>query len=206
MFAIDYEMRIISWSPGACMNHGVIVFTAPHTSVIYCVHRLLAPSSTGMSVSVPLITDPRDQLLGDLPFVHARARNQCTNAIRRAFDDTTGGQESVQVMLQLVTRNGPTLMEMVANVVRNESELLVILVGREVDCSLAGLIRPATESGSMISSVTTPSGLGDGVGPEADREATMLCICDTKPPLLERSRDVASARNRSSAPACDMAA
>ena len=110
---------------------------------------------TGMSDSVPLITDPRNQLLAALPFVHARARDQCHNTIRRAFDDTTGQQESVQVMLHLNTRNGQTLMEMLANVVRNESESCVILTGRKVECSLAGLLHaadgPATESVLAVS-------------------------------------------------------
>ena len=98
-----------------------------------------------MSVSVPLITDPRNQLLETLPFVCTRASNQCHEAIRRVFDDETSGQTNVTVMLHLVTRNGPTLMEMIANVVRNEGddrqrEARVILMGREVDPSLAGLL------------------------------------------------------------------
>ena len=101
-----------------------------------------------MSVSVPLITEPRNQLLAALPFVHARARKQCHNAIRQAFDDMTGDQKSVPVMLHLVTRNGPTLMEMIASVVRDEAELLVILMGREVDSRLAGLLRNCSNGAS----------------------------------------------------------
>ena len=114
-----------------------------------------------MSVSVPLITDPNDHFLGTLPFVHTRARNEFLNSIRRAFDDTTGEQKSVRVMLHLSTRNGPTLMEMVANVVRNDSELLVILMGRAIESSLAGLLHHADNDAdgteSQISSMTVSS-------------------------------------------------
>ena len=105
-----------------------------------------------MTVSVPLITDPRDRLFGALPFVNDFARDQCLNAIRRAFDDTAREQESVRVMLHLATRNGPTLMEMVANVVRNGSELVAILTGREVDSGLAGLLHKCKNEGSATES------------------------------------------------------
>ena len=130
----------------------------------------LVPSNTGMSVSVPLITDPRDQLLGALPFVHARARNQCYGAIRRAFDDTTGEQTSVQVMLHLATRNGPTLMEMIANVVRNESELLVILTGREVESSLAGLLHNEGSTTESAVAVSESNNESNANGCDADEE------------------------------------
>ena len=114
-----------------------------------------------MSISVPLITDPNDHFLGTLPFVHTRARNEFLNSIRRAFDDTTGEQKSVRVMLHLSTRNGPTLMEMIANVVHNESELLVILMGRAIESSLAGLLHHADNDAdgteSQISSMTVSS-------------------------------------------------
>ena len=115
-----------------------------------------------MSVSVPLITDPNDYFLGTLPFVHTRARDEFLNSIRRAFDDTTGEPKSVRVMLHLSTRNGPTLMEMIANVVRDESELLAILMGRAIDYSLAGLLHHADNDAddgaeSRISSLTAPS-------------------------------------------------
>ena len=93
-----------------------------------------------MTASVPLITDPHDRFLDTLPFVHTRAKKQFIDTIRRVFGDTTGEQKSVQVMLHLSTRKGPKLMEMLANIGRNESEFRVILTGREVDSSLAGLL------------------------------------------------------------------
>ena len=140
-------------------------------------------------------------------------------------------------MLHLSTRNGPTLMEMIANVVRNESELLVILMGRAIESSLAGLLHHADndadgtesqissttvssmaapsipacipllslpcsipsgptfvtcrpplslscvssltnqewdENESKISSVTTPSGLADGVGSESELKTRLI--------------------------------
>ena len=97
----------------------------------------------GMSVSVPLISDPCNQLLEALPFVHAQARKQCHNAIRRTLDDATGEKENVQVMLHLNTRKGTTFMEMVANKTGTESEDLVILTGRQIDSGLAGLLHEA---------------------------------------------------------------
>ena len=117
-----------------------------------------------MSVSVPLITDPCDQLLAALPFVHARARNQCLTAVCRAFNDATGEQKSVQVMLHLATRHGPTLMEFLANVVRNESESCAILTGREVDSSLASLLheRSATAESAVAACETADDGNEDG--------------------------------------------
>ena len=124
-----------------------------------------------MSVSVSIFGDPRDLLLEALPFVHARARDQCLSAIRRVFD-ATAEQENVQIMLNLATLNGPTLLAMVANVVRTESSVFVILTGREVDSGLAGLlhasesvtsdadIRVQLDHGSSetdVSSITGPS-------------------------------------------------
>ena len=126
----------------------------------------------GTSVAVSIFGDPCGLLLEALPFVHARARDQCLSAIRRVFN-ATAEQENVQIMLNLVTLNGPTLLAMVANVVRTEStSVLVILTGREVDSGLAGLlhasesvtsdadIRVQLDHGSSetdISSITGPS-------------------------------------------------
>ena len=123
-----------------------------------------------MSVIVPLIGNPCNQLLEVFPFVHARARDQCLSAIRWVFD-ATAEQENVPVMLNVFTLNGPALLEMVANIVRTENNALVILTGRAVDSGLAGFVydsEPVTESdavtrgeldcgGSEISSITLQS-------------------------------------------------
>ena len=80
----------------------------------------------------------------------------------------------MQVMLHLNARGGVKLLEMVANQVRGESEsdVLVILMGREVDPKLAGLLHHndgskdgyeselqglVNEESSTISSLTLPS-------------------------------------------------
>ena len=149
-----------------------------------------------MSVSVPLIGDPRDQLLEALPFVHTRARDQCHSAIRRAFG-AIAEQENVQIMLYLATLNGPRLLAMVANVVRTESSDLVILWGREVDSGLAGLLhtsesvtgsdgdilhdRGSSEAG--VSSVTGPSdspSLAGGRDGGGDQEAAISDSATTR--------------------------
>jgi hypothetical protein len=129
-----------------------------------------------MSVSVPLLDDPRTLLLEALPFVHTRARDQCHIAIRRVFD-APAEQGSVQIMLNLATFKGPTLLAMVANIVRTESSVLVILTGREVDSGLAGLLHNSgsvTESdadigvqlghGTTMSSITLPSEIRSQLG------------------------------------------
>ena len=164
-----------------------------------CAGRASAPLSTrvhhsfavfhhasGMAVSVPMINDPRGQRLGVLPFAHEHARLQCNNAISRAFE-ATGENTSAQVMLHLNARDGVKLLEMVANAVRGESEsdVLVVVMGREVDPKLAGLLHHGdgsvteselqgvvNEESSDISSLTTPSlvrGRGDEHGlPEVE--------------------------------------
>ena len=120
-----------------------------------------------MSIAAPLIADPRNQLLGTLPFLSASGRDQCQAIVRRAFDATDDNyQRNVYVMLHLKTKNGPTLLEMIANVVHTDSDSVVILTGREVDSSLTGLLHhegsvapsePESITDSIISSVTMPS-------------------------------------------------
>ena len=142
-----------------------------------------------MSVSVPLIGDPRDQLLEALPFVHTRARDQCHSVIRRAFG-AIAEQENVQILLNLATLNGPRLLAMVAYVVRTESSDLVILWGREVDSGLAGLLHTSESvtgsdgdiqldrgsSEADVSSITGPSdssSLAGGRGGGGDQEVVI---------------------------------
>lgn len=124
-----------------------------------------------MSIAAPLIADPRNQLLGTLPFSSASGRDQCQAVVRRAFDATDDKhQRNVYVMLHLKTKNGPTLLEMIANVVQIDSDSVVILTGREVDSSLTGLLHhegsvapsePESITDSIISSVTMPSMLAE---------------------------------------------
>ena len=117
-------------------------YSSLHASIRWCLR-------TGMSVFVPLIADPRGQLLAALPFVHSSARNQCLNAIRQTFDGAIGEQGSAQVMLHLVTQNGPMLMEMIASkFVRPDSEPLV----------MAGLLRLCDVEKSSSDAITSNRG------------------------------------------------
>lgn len=149
-------------------------YCLPHCVVF----RVDVFAAIGMSVAVPSIGDPRDQLLETLPFVHKRARDQCHSAIRQMLD-ATAEQENVQIILNLTTLNGPTLLAMVANIVRTKSNAFIIFTGREVDPRLAGFLlgpEPLMESDadvrlryvrngsvSEISSVTLPSDVSSSV-------------------------------------------
>jgi len=123
---------------------------------------ILVRSGPGMSAAAPMIEDPTDQLLTALPFASPCVGIRCHNTIRRTF--VTGEQESVQViMLHLMTRNGNTLLEMVAN--KSIGSDIVILTGREVDSNLAGLLQEAKSGRTVcsdseisdLSSLTSPS-------------------------------------------------
>ena len=158
-FAIDCDMRIVSWARAFCVvvgSCGIVVLPSGNYGTVTspwlwflngaaCIYLL---SQRCVPIYVPLIGDPRDLFLEALSFVHARARDQYRSAIRRAFD-ATAEQENVQIMVNLATLNGPVLLAMVANVGRTDSSVLAILTGREVDSSLAGLLHipePVTES------------------------------------------------------------
>ena len=161
IFAINREMRVVSWSLGAYGSGrcGTMGFT--------CVRLFVG---TGMSVSVPLISDPRDLPLEALPFVHARTGEQCRSTIRQVFD-ATAEQENVPIMLHFNTKKGPKLLQMVANVVRVEREALVVLTGREVDSGLAGLLHRA---GSVRESDHDTEGQFDRHGSETDVSSITL--------------------------------
>ena len=140
ILAINREMRIEAWSQGACDSCLLWCYGPSHVNpALRFVSRVHLFVGAGMFVSVPLVDDPRDQLITALPFVNPSAGIRCHNAIRQVFDARIE-QENVQIVLNLETLNGPTLLEMVANVVRTESNVLVILTGREVDSALASLL------------------------------------------------------------------
>ena len=99
-------------------------------------------------------------------------------------------------MLHLATLNGPKLMEMIASVVRDEAELLVILMGREVDSSLAGLLRncsdaSATERAAVALSESEHSGY-------AGDEECFRCEVETGLATLIVSESVISDENKRS--------
>ena len=99
-------------------------------------------------------------------------------------------------MLHLATPNGPKSMEMIASVVRDEAELLVILMGREVDSSLAGLLRncsdaSATERAAVALSESEHSGY-------AGDEECFRCEVETGLATLIVSESVISDENKRS--------
>ena len=57
----------------------------------------------------------------------------------------------MQIILNLATLNGPTLLAMVATVARNDTQPVVILTGREMDSGLAGLLH--NSSGSAMETI-----------------------------------------------------
>ena len=133
-----------------------------------------------MAIAAPMIADPRDQHLGTLSFSSTHAKDQFQEMIRQAFDATDGG--SVTIMLHLNTKQGPVLLQMMANVVHTESDAAVILTGRELDSGLAGLIHnaeTATQSEpesileSTISSLTMPSVFAEPSMGESNKGSTI---------------------------------
>ena len=75
-------------------------------------------------------------------------------------------------------------MEMIANVVRNESELLVILTGREVESSLAGLLH---NEGSTTESAVAVS--------ESNNESNAIGCCDADEEHFRSASEVGSIKD-----------
>ena len=111
-----------------------------------------------MRIAAPVSTDPRNQLLGTLPFATAFDRHQSHELIRRAFST----DEKQCVLLHLKTQDGPIFLEMIAGAVHIESDAFVVLTGREVELRHGSeLSLTASKSASIISSVTLPSVFDD---------------------------------------------
>ena len=132
-----------------------------------------------MSIAVPLVgVSPPDLPLGALSFVNVRARDQCQRVLAQLFDATAmQEQKNVQIMLHLNTRNGATLLEMVANVVHSDSQLLVVLTGRQLDSGLAGLLQSTgseEESDGNLGCKSSSSVRLDGE--TADDVSSISCI------------------------------
>ena len=132
-----------------------------------------------MSIAVPLVgVSPPDLPLGALSFVNVRARDQCQRVLAQLFDATAmQEQKNVQIMLHLNTRNGATLLEMVANVVHSDSQLLVVLTGRQLDSGLAGLLQSTgseEESDGNLGCKSSSSVQLDGE--TADDVSSISCI------------------------------
>ena len=107
--------------------------------------------------------DPVDTLVSDLPFVTPSAGTNFSAAISQTF---TSQQNAQSMMVHLRAKNGPVLLEMVANVFGVNDSRLVVMTGREVDVDLATLMmgygelandRASESNVSIISSLTTPT-------------------------------------------------
>ena len=108
-----------------------------------------------------MLADPVDALAADLPFVNPSAGPRFSDAIRQIFANPAELTQSM--MLHFQAKNGPVLLEMVANVFGVNDGQCVVMTGREVDCDLATLMcgnetDRASESNismtSKISSIT----------------------------------------------------
>lgn len=92
-------------------------------------------------MAVPMLADPMDGLVSDLPFVTTHAGSQCHDAIRRVFEGRSEEHESATaVLLHLHGQAGPVLLDMVVHTVDAGPERHAVLIGREVNPDLAGLI------------------------------------------------------------------
>ena len=111
IFVVSCDMRISAWSPG-------------------------------MDIAAPILVNPIGALLLDLPFVNTRDGARLQQILGKIFEDQTETEhENAQTfMLHLFTKNGNVLLEMVANSFFAESELVVVMTGREVDLRLVGLL------------------------------------------------------------------
>ena len=98
-----------------------------------------------MTIAVPMLVDPVNSQVLDLPFVNANAGFQCCDIIRQAFhaaEEQSGNETRTEhiVLLHLYTKSGPVLLEMIVNIVTSESERHAVLIGREVNPDLATLM------------------------------------------------------------------
>jgi hypothetical protein len=106
-----------------------------------------------MAIAVPMLVDPMENLVSDLPFVNALTGSSFREHILQSFSVSHHKQDCEQVMLlHLYSQTGPVLLEMVVNVVVVDSKPYAVLTGREVDSGLATLIAGGDTSKSGSSS------------------------------------------------------
>lgn len=101
-----------------------------------------------MNSSAPLLVDPVGELLLKLPFASARAETRFNSFLRQMF--TSSAENTHAAMLHIQTKNGPVLLEMAATLVGKGSGKIIVLVGREVDSGLAGLIHHGSDIESEL--------------------------------------------------------
>lgn len=101
-----------------------------------------------MNSSAPLLVDPVGELLLKLPFASAGAGTRFNSYLRQMF--TSSAENTHAAMLHIQTKNGPVLLEMAATPVGKASGKIIVLVGREVDSGLAGLIHHGSDIESEL--------------------------------------------------------
>ena len=116
-----------------------------------------------------MLHNPVGCLVSDLPFVNDRAQTRACEVIRRKMVMKTAMKSTV--MLHLRARNGPVLLEMLADALGAEFEdAAIVLTGRALESDMAGLLFSSDSenddddrvSGSMVSGISslTTSGIG----------------------------------------------
>jgi hypothetical protein len=122
-----------------------------------------------MDMAAPMLHNPVGCLVSDLPFVNDRAQTRACEVIRRKMVMKTAMKSTV--MLHLRARNGPILLEMLADALGAEFEdAAIVLTGRALESGMAGLLFSSSSgnddddraSGSMVSGISslTTSGIG----------------------------------------------
>ena len=118
-----------------------------------------------------MLHNPVGCLVSDLPFVNDRAQTQACEVIRRKIVMSAKTAMKSTVMLHLRARNGPVLLEMLADALGAEFEdAAIVLTGRALESDMAGLLFSSDSgnddddraSGSMVSGISslTTSGIG----------------------------------------------
>ena len=118
-----------------------------------------------------MLHNPVGCLVSDLPFVNDSAQTRACEVIRRKIVMSAKTAMKSTVMLHLRARNGPVLLEMLADALGAEFEdAAIVLTGRALESDMAGLLFSSDSgngdddraSGSMFSEISslTTSGIG----------------------------------------------
>ena len=150
--AVLHEYRSESESLGEGFAQPVLPWSVMSSSpapifVVDCNMRVVL-WSPGMNSSAPLLVDPVGELLLKLPFASAGAGTRFNSYLRQMF--TSSAENTHAAMLHIQTKNGPVLLEMAATPVGKASGKIIVLVGREVDSGLAGLIHHGSDIESEL--------------------------------------------------------
>ena len=149
--------------------------------------------SLGMASAAPLLVDPMGRHLLELPFVNERSGQRVDCALREIFaaaDADVGHDSSPQrIVIYLLTKDRPVLLEMTAHVEGTGSSMVIVVTGRRIEldlgctsnddhthdgsrdrqiegnalgdcgCECESVVSSLTTPSSLVSSLTTPSSL-----------------------------------------------